>query len=686
MRVRRVVAMHRSTRPSALTAAILCLAVGCSGGSSDPPPFAPEASIVYPWEGIVPPGPLTVRGTATPSVGTAIAEVTVNGVSAISTDGFATWTADLSLDPGDQLIEVDVVDTRGRGVTAVASTSVRASHQPRMIRSPVFHSSGDVFFLDRDLGDPSADAVFRLDLESGIIELISAATSGSGLPQNPWGSMALLSDGDLAVAVTLPSGVDAIMRVDPVSGVRTILSGDGTGAGPPLIEVVDVARGRPGKVLVHVRPWPAPFAILEVDIATGDRVEVFSWTYPQLVGPFVSADDGTVFFYSQSPPAGLFSVAPGSGVAQLVLLPSGHDYTGLMVETPNTILAAGSNLGVPGYGVYRVDVVTGVETPLASLDLPVASPSLTAEGIVSFASLALSLYALDVDLGSLTRIHRPARGTGPLIEGFTAAAELPDGTFAYLELHGDVTRIDPRTGDRSMLSAATSGPVGLFTLVATDTALFSSSNSLGLTSIDIATGARTPIPLPFSGWKLAAEPGGTILVAEVTTFPGRLHRVDPDTGAWTTVSGGGVGSGPDLPTWYMIEIELLTPDVLLVLSNQEILSVDLVTGDRTILSTASQGPPLGFGVGVGELAVVEGRILNGAGGIISEVDPVTGNRTQIVDLTPHPFTVGSPPMSVFMFEMLPLSRDQLLVPIGLPTPSAACLVDLPTGQWEIIAR
>jgi len=85
-------------------------------------------------------------------------------------------------------------------------------------------ADGSLVVVDFDL-----EAVLRVDPVSGDRTIISDASTGSGPGfESPLG-IAVEADGSLVV---VDSDLEAVVRVDPVSGDRTIISDASTGSGP----------------------------------------------------------------------------------------------------------------------------------------------------------------------------------------------------------------------------------------------------------------------------------------------------------------------------------------------------------------------------------------------------------------------------------------------------------------------
>lgn len=127
-----------------------------------------------------------------------------------------------------------------------------------------------------DIGDhPTAGAVLRIDPASGNRELISGRGRGSGpsfrgLFGGPTG-IALSGDGSLLVAdvaedIFGPPGTGVIYRVDPATGNRTVVSGQGVGTGPALIAPFELSLESSGSLLLT-----DDGRIVRIDLATGDR-------------------------------------------------------------------------------------------------------------------------------------------------------------------------------------------------------------------------------------------------------------------------------------------------------------------------------------------------------------------------------------------------------------------------------
>ena len=149
--------------------------------------------------------------------------------------------------------------------------------------------------------------------------------------------------------------------------------------------------------------------------------------------------------------------------------------------------------------------------------------------------------------------------------------------------------------------------------------------------IDPATGNRTLIVDSTTTQYFTARQYGTDIMA--TTGGGELQIINPATGIPTIVSGGGVGSGPDLEK--PVGFAIAGTNVLVADQTQGLMSINILTGDRVLLSGAGAGagPTMTYPIDVaispiGNLIVSTLGSGSGTSSLMS-VDPTTGDRTII---------------------------------------------------------
>jgi large repetitive protein len=223
-----------------------------------------------------------------------------------------------------------------------------------------------------------------------------------------------------------------------------------------------------------------------------------------------------------------------------------------------------------------------------------------------------------------------------------------------------VVRVDPDDGTRTLVSAnnAPAGgpslvqPAGIAVdpdgdIVVVDSYAFTGG---GVIRVDPVSGARTAVsangmptggPDFFSPTALAIEADGDIVASDGNASAGGtglVIRIDPDSGARTTVSANGMPAGaPDFASPFGIAVEA---DGDIVVIDQDafageagLIRVDPGSGVRsTASSNAAPGPYFvdpGWGIAVeadGQMVVTDSVEGTPPGGVF-RVDPVSGRRT-----------------------------------------------------------
>jgi hypothetical protein len=242
------------------------------------------------------------------------------------------------------------------------------------------------------------------------------------------------------------------------------------------------------------------------------------------------------------------------------------------------------------------------------------------------------------------------RGNGPDFK--TAVGGIAVGPDGMLYLSGQtsafetsVFRINPTTGDRTIISGPTvgggpelSGEADL--VVAPDGQIFlTSSLTDSIVQVDPITGNRTLVSGPGRGtgpamthpFGLTRTPAGDFYsyITSDPSFGDLVYFIDADSGNRTIVSGGPVGSGAsfqDIGT----DVTLLPDGDLASGAFRRILRIDPATGNRSELSsnTVGSGPEIDFQSFEWLTVDSHGSILGTVVGTgIFRVNPATGDRT-----------------------------------------------------------
>jgi hypothetical protein len=254
-------------------------------------------------------------------------------------------------------------------------------------------------------------------------------------------------------------------------------------------------------------------------------------------------------------------------------------------------------------------------------------PSPAADEIVVSNFTSFELVRIDLATGDRVVSSSNLLGAGAPLTSPEGIARDEDGSILVASPAGELLRVDPVTGDRIVVSGC--ADVLCNSLVGTGPAFL---------------GPRF----------VALPPHGQILVAD-RSFPGTyaIVRVDPDTGARTTLSGCTsaacstiVGTGPAISRLFGIALGAPDPPgppgelgPIFVADERAVYEIDPVSGDRTLLSgcpDAGCAVPVGAGPAFGEPAdlvvapdgtlLVPYRIEGSLFGSLRRIDVATGER------------------------------------------------------------
>jgi hypothetical protein len=246
-----------------------------------------------------------------------------------------------------------------------------------------FLPNGDIAVTDQGfaLGRP---AVVEVNKSTGARTLISGNGRGSGPALQIPASMRVEASGDILVTdVDAATGIPQLLRIDPATGNRTVLTGNGAGSGPAVnVAAVGLENG-----VIYVTDVLAG-SVMSVDPVTGARTLITGparGTGLGLVSPVSMTSDspGSVIVLDAEQPAG-----PGRGLGALIrvdlatgnrtLVNSDASPTGgQQFDTPIDVqynaceeafyvLQTGFTPAAPAGRVLKVDAATGARTLFAS--------------------------------------------------------------------------------------------------------------------------------------------------------------------------------------------------------------------------------------------------------------------------------------------------------------------------------
>ena len=615
---------------------------------------------------------------------------------------------------------------------------------------------GDILVADFEGGENGAGLLFRLNPATGVRTVLSDFGNPAQGPtgQSPFGVAVVDADTILVVDSQGVGGNGTLFRVD-ATGARTILSDfSDPSQGPLGVDPVGIALGAGGILVTDINGGTnGNGALLRVHPLTGVRT-LLSDFGNAAQGPLGQTPTGVArgangIILVIDPDAGtdvpndgktggngaLFVIDPIAGARTLLSDfgnsaqgPTGSKPAGVALGPGGVILVADTDAGTGANGVlFSVDPITGTRTVLSHFGNAAQGPTGTDPFFLAVSATGHILVTDDdggTDLpldgqvggnGALFRVDF-TNGTRTMLSDFGNVTQGPTGVnpvgvaIVPLIRGGDALVIDflagsngagalfsvnPATGTRTLLSDfgnPQQGPLGGDPVeVAVGTAgdilvveedLGGGVNPGALFRVNPVNGSRTLLsnfgnaaqgPVAGQPHGVVQGPDGDILVVTLaggTSTRGALFRVHPVTGARTLVSDfgnatqGPLGSQPEAVAVLgpgevaVLDIDAVAPGGSV--ARGLLFRVNLATGARTILSNFSdiaQGPlgqdPADVDLEAsGALVVIEaGQGVGGNLGVLFRVDPATGARTVISNFADaaqgpiggHPFGVAVEP-------------------------------------------
>ena len=709
--------MHTSHRRLLGSSLLIALLTGCSSSSDsdavDTTP--PSASIDFPsTRGLTESATFTVRGQASDNRG--IASVSVNGVEASSTDGFATWQVTLPLELGDNDLNLSVIDIDGNRVDSSAEASIQ-------------HTSPLLSFTDNSVLDPTNNrlltenssnngfAIFAVDLESEQRQILSNTNVGSGPLPSSIRAMALDSANNRLIVATssiddLPS---SLLSIDLSTGDREVLfSSDPSGNSLGLSRVQDMVVDSANNRVLFIQEQLLddsiqPEGLLAFDLASRE----LSLIVQSGQGSLVRAFDHLVFnatnnqvFIANALDDQLFSVNLDSPTLVPVNL-TGETFVlehGITLDADNNRLLTLNASNQP----VAIDLGTGLVTLIstannnAAFNLGAARMRFDSSGNRLIIDEQFgNLFTLDLNTAELQLFARSSTGDGePLNLIFDDTLNTltldPANERAILtgQNQGQLTVIDLNNGNRSLLLSLNleQPPLANFALSSTldidNSRLLIISNLSNLIAVDLDTSASQvliaaddhPELLPGAGAGLALDAAQSrALVLNGST--NSVLALDLNTGQPSLLADNNQGSGPELQRLSELVLDSRRQQALILADDPEgeafefsLLSLDLNTNERRELLAGIQ--PLVLPLLADQLVLDSNndRLIIGNDEQLIIFDLVTETVSAEIDL------VGFSPVAT----SLGLESDTLLfADLFL---DALVQVDLMTGETLILSR
>jgi len=285
-----------------------------SGGSGGTPPSATITSPPPDFES----EDVTITVTGTASDETGVASVSVNGVNASSDDGFATWSALVSLAEGSNTLTVATLDTLGFSDPMAAQQNVRLTSAPPLatVTFPPLNSFSDADSLT--VTGTATDS--RSDIASVEVNGVAATTTDGFATWQAEVPLTGNAANELTANTLTVSTIDSAGFGDPAAAeVSVNVAADVSGNGVTFGDGYAIA-------LNGIRAYVVDFdtdQLVEVNIDTGVSAiisDVVTGNGPDLFGPngIALVDGGTAALVSNFVPDELLSVALAGGNRTIV--------------------------------------------------------------------------------------------------------------------------------------------------------------------------------------------------------------------------------------------------------------------------------------------------------------------------------------------------------------------------------
>lgn len=600
----------------------------------------PSGAIVFPTPvSYTDAGTLTVRGFAQDNV--SLGHVTVNGVAATSATAFQTWSAVVPIQAGENGLSVTVTDTAGNATTVANPATVFNRGPPIVLNRGIdYDPTGDRIIVS----DAQTSSVYGFRISDGLGHLISNTrppftAPGDGIAEelvvDAANNRALLVDWglDMLVSVNLATGARGALSLGSVVPAPTDFSlGFGVAHDPANNRAFVTARGNR--------------SVIAVNLSTGARTVVSS---------------------------------PTVGTGPAMTNPLGIVYDNVSTPGSPRLLVAEAGFAAPA--ILAVDLATGNRVPFSS-SAPIGSgPSfqapyalrLDAAGARLLVSDALlqSVIGVDIVNGNRTVIAGPGVGAGATLRSPANLALKPStGQLFVAQNGGEILALNLGTLDRALHVESNLGTGEKFA-------------SAGGLIIEQASGAPS-----------------SLLIIDGSAQ--RLTRIHIATGNRTTVSGPpatgqpSIGTGPALNSGVAVVLDRRPAAggnaalVLLGAPGNAVVSVNLTTGDRTLVANLNAASPavnqprkLELDLGANRVYFTDNDNSATDNDALYAIDLGTGVRTTISSPTVGSGQRFAVPTSIVLDPASNATRALVAVSASSTTSPAILEVDLATGNRSI---
>ena len=310
---------------------------------------------------------------------------------------------------------VALLGASGVLAAVLSGTGTAAQAQPaaaRAVTPPTACVAMEALVSDAVSGPGLGGEVLRVT--PGGVSTLTDDSSPAGGPDLDYPSgMAFLPGGDIVITDKGHAAGPVVMEVDPATGDRTLISGDGTGSGPELAEPYTVAVEASGDILVADIDITGNPELLRISPDTGNRAIVTgggvgSGPTP-IIGVMVALVGGVIYLMDFA--GTIVSVDPvtgdrtlvsgtfrGTGPALVAPVSMTSDAPGSVVVADRDHVPDGTGLGRGA--LIRVDLATGDRTVLSDDAAPSGGQQFSFPVAVTYNACEKAFYVLQTGLTS----------------------------------------------------------------------------------------------------------------------------------------------------------------------------------------------------------------------------------------------------------------------------------------------
>ena len=572
---------------------------GGSGSTADTQ--KPTANIVFPpMDALANSEQLIVRGSAQDNA--SVNAVRVNGVAATSSDNFATWTAAVALEPGENTITVEVEDAAGNVETNGASVTVTRDVEHLVAPTGIKLDAANNRTLVLSMGQRS---LYAIDETTGERSTISSPRVGDGPTMRVPSEFDVTADGKTAYVVD--RGLRGIVKIDLATGDRELFaSGDASKLADPIDIALDEANTR---AFVSQTSFDyTKYGIIEIDLDTGNGTIIANYNTGSGAAfnvPYaVEWDTANNRVLTNTFDTDLLAIDPATKV-RTQLVGDAVSYVNDLAFDP----ATGNVYATDGEGIHLFDVGSGISSVVSDAGTGTGEyGSVNAIALDNANSRILAgdsflhdVFAANLGDGNRSTVYSDSSiriGSGPTFPSGHSAMDLAGGSaFIFRWEDRQFMKVNLTTGERSLLGdpVANSQIQLVFDPNGNRVLAFEGET---INAFDADSGAKTvlgvPAGLPANFIPIAASfdaDSNRIFVSSANDRDS-LYAINLDGMQTFPVTGPahGTGTGEALRNLRVTAIDTMRGSVIGIDQEPETLrSIAIDSGDRSTLTDSTMG-------------------------------------------------------------------------------------------------